>query len=143
MVSDLVATIKFGGGYDAPWLVAHGESVDDVRAYLIDSFGLDPTTEETLAELIVNASTMAVGMGNVSKTLKGSVVKSEKTSKPKAEPKAEPVAEEKPDIFALIEAVESVDALTEVWATNKAAFKDPKVAEAFKAKGKALKEAAA
>jgi hypothetical protein len=52
------STIKFGGGYNAPWFVARG-SVQEQGEQLVQAFGLEVRPDITLAEIIVASASAA------------------------------------------------------------------------------------
>jgi hypothetical protein len=158
-------TIKYGKGYDDSWVVFEG-ATPEVRAEIIDYFGMDPETQVglSLSSVVVNATNVAHGKGLIATSLGATVVEETKTepAKPTEDPWAAASAaqssgpwpgsasvaestEEKADdttAWALgeIEKKTSVTELKKFWAENQALFSNEKIMTAWKAKGKALKE---
>lgn len=133
----ITVTLKSGKGYEAHWVVFKGDSVREVRDHLVDYFEIETDDAASLNDVVFLAEQVLHGMGNVKGSLGGSVVKTEKQQ---AAPKEE-AKPEGPDLFAGIAAADSLDALTSLWAENKAAF-DTEVTKAFKARVAVLKAAA-
>ncbi|QAX95484.1 hypothetical protein SEA_BARTHOLOMEWSD_34 [Streptomyces phage BartholomewSD] len=159
-------TIKYGKGYDDSWVVFEG-STPEVRAEIIDYFGMDPETQRglSLSSIVVNATNVAHGKGLIATALGATVVEETNTAAP-AKPTEDPwaaasaaqssgpwpdsasVAEPKkedPNAYILgeIEKQTTVDGLKKLWAANQSFFSDAGVMAAWKAKGKALQAAAA
>lgn len=144
---EVTCTIKFGKGYEDTWLVFRGRP-SEIRDDLISSFGLDAEECEdlTLAEVALNATNQAHGMGNVGATLGGKAVsgrpaKAKATSSPpwqQAKDEAAKPAEN--PLFKAIDECTSVDALTKLWASNQAAFSaDAELMGKYKEKGRSLR----
>jgi hypothetical protein len=158
-------TIKYGKGYEETWAVFNGQ-VGEVREDIMSYFGIDPENSAvanlTPSELVVNVTNLAHGKGNAAALLGGVVIGSQPataTSAP-ASPKVDegqqpsgsdpwaaaaastPATPAANPMLALIEAVPDVPALQRLWAENQAAFQDAEVMAAWKAKGKALQQAA-
>jgi hypothetical protein len=156
-------TIKYGKGYDDSWVVFEG-STPEIRADVIDYFGMDPATQQglSLSSIVVNATNVAHGKGLIATALGATVI--EETTEP-TKPTDDPwaaasaaqsgpwsgsasVAEPKKEdpnawILGEIEKQTTVDGVKKLWAANQSFFSDPAVMAAWKAKGKALKEAGA
>src|SRR5674476_1564248 len=68
-------TIKYGKGYEETWVVFHG-NVWQIRTDLIASFGInvDYASGLTLHELVVAATHVAHGTGNVAAILGGTPI---------------------------------------------------------------------
>lgn len=151
----ITVTIKWGKGYEEPWLVFHGLA-REVREDIIAAFGFDgeSVADLTLAELVVNAKQAAHGTGRVASQLGGRVI-SQGQAKPAApteedawsKAEQEPAAPAEPEVnplYAEIEKQPSVAALQRLWAENKDAFTaEPELMVAYKVKGKALSSAGA
>ncbi|MFF8845484.1 hypothetical protein ACF08N_22620 [Streptomyces sp. NPDC015127] len=158
-------TIKYGKGYDDSWVVFEG-TTPEIRAEVIDYFGMDPETQRglSLSSIVVNATNVAHGKGLIATAL-GATVVEETTNEAPAKPAGDPwaaaastssgpwpgsasVAEqpkaEDPNAYILgeIEKQTTVDGLKKLWAANQSFFKDPAVMAAWKAKGKSLQAAA-
>ncbi|MFF9095661.1 hypothetical protein ACF1AX_21310 [Streptomyces sp. NPDC014802] len=158
-------TIKYGKGYDDSWVVFEG-STPEVRAEIIDYFGMDPETQRglSLSSIVVNATNVAHGKGLIATALGATVVEETNTAAP-AKPTEDPwaaasaaqssgpwpgsasVAEPKkedPNAYILgeIEKQTTVDGLKKLWAGNQSFFSDAGVMAAWKAKGKSLQAAA-
>jgi hypothetical protein len=158
-------TIKYGKGYDDSWVVFEG-TTPEVRAEILDYFGMDPESQRglSLSSIVVNATNIAHGKGLVATQLGATVV--EETSTAPAKPTEDPwaaasaaqsggpwpgsasVASEQPKaedpnayILGEIAKQTTVDGLKKLWAANQSFFKDPAVMAAWKAKGKSLQAA--
>ncbi|WP_329022486.1 hypothetical protein [Streptomyces sp. NBC_00690] len=138
-------TIKYGQSYQDTQVAFHGPPAD-VRAQIIDFFGFEcqHVTNLTLSELIVEATSIAHGTGDIAGILGGRIVPPEAPADP--EGKEDPwnqAQESAPSsgsawIVAEIERQKSVADLQRLWAANQAAFAEPSVMAAYKAKGRAL-----
>lgn len=146
----ITVTIKYGKGYEDTWAVFRGPS-EVVRKQIIDYFGFEcePVTSLTLSELVVEATSIAHGTGNIAGLLGGRIVATEAPSDeddPWAAASAAPApaAKEEPNGWILSEIAKqtSVADLQKVWAANQSFFADPAVMTAYKAKGRALKQVA-
>ncbi|MDH6462037.1 hypothetical protein M2302_002212 [Micromonospora sp. A200] len=150
----ITVTIKYGKGYEETWAVFNGLPAE-VRHDLMEYFGLDEDEVAglTLSEVVVNATNLAHGKGNVAGILGGTVIPSPQQARANATrttgdvwaeaaastaPPAEP--EENP-VLKLIEGATDVPTLQRIWAENQAAFADSAVMDAWKARGKALQSA--
>lgn len=146
-------TIKYGKGYEETWVSFRGSN-EDVRKDIVGYFGLADSAsvaDLTLSELVVNATNLAHGKGNVAALLGGTVIPSSGTTNDEAQSdtraaawaQAEQQASEPAvnPVLAQIEACSTVDELKLLWAENQAAFSDADVEAAYKAKGKALTSA--
>lgn len=144
----------------APWAVFKG-SVEQVRAQIVAYFGFDAdqVAGMSLHEVVLLAQSSAKNAGMLATTL-GAVPVSQESqpeqSGPTGEsvwsqvgsnqPAATPPADENPNagLISLIEGAASLEDLKRLWFDNKAAFDaDPKVQDAYKARGKFLKAQAA
>ncbi|MFE9924250.1 hypothetical protein ACFYQA_22510 [Streptomyces sp. NPDC005774] len=156
-------TIKYGKGYDDTWTVFEGPP-QEVRAEILDYFGMDPATQQglSLSSVVVNATNVAHGKGLIATALGATVV--EETKAEPAKPSEDPwaaaatqssapwsgsasVAEqskaEDPNAWILgeIEKKGTVQELKKLWAENQSFFSDASVMTAWKARGKALQTA--
>lgn len=95
--------------------------------------GSSATTEPTMDEAVANVQ-QQLGGEVVSDTAGGSVWDNPAPSAP-----AEPAGPDHSSLIAALNEAPTTDALTKLWATNKAAFDDKAVVAAYKARGKALK----
>lgn len=162
-------TIKYGKGHDDSWVVFEG-STQEIRTDVIDYFGMDPETLVglSLSSIVVNATNIAHGKGLIATSLGATVVEETPAAAP-TKPTEDPwaaasaaqsggpwpnsasvaeSAEEKTDdttAWALgeIEKKTTVTELKKFWAENQALFSNEKIMTAWKARGKALKEAGA
>lgn len=150
-------TIKYAGGFDAPWFVFEG-SPSEIKAQLIEAFDLDPAEAEELSthEVGLKATVLAQATAAASLSLaavpqgrsggwpnksdkkwtKGGSKSSEGSSAQAEEPK-------KPEhpfqaVLDGIAGASSTEELTRIWVTAGAGQQDADVLKAFKAKGKAL-----
>ncbi|MFF4528200.1 hypothetical protein ACFY1P_02910 [Streptomyces sp. NPDC001407] len=141
-------TIKYGEGYKDTWAVFRGPS-EVVRAQIVDYFGFDsePVTNLSLSELVVEATSIAHGTGNIAGLLGGRIVPeqaapAQATGAPDPWAQAEqPDAKEEPHGWILGEIAKqaSIADLQRLWASNQSFFADPSVMAAYKAKGRELK----
>jgi type IV secretory pathway TrbL component len=166
--AEVSATIKYGEGFAAPWLVFKG-NVERVKADIIASFPFEDVEElagASLSEVVLLASQHATAAGNLSgivgitKTgggsgrgngggFKGKMNKGNSDAWTQAqggasEETAAPEAPADPKV-ALIEALteaEDLKKLAALWSENQAMFADPEVKKAYSTRGKALKAAA-
>lgn len=151
--------IKYGKGYEESWATFDAPSSADLRQQITDYFGIDSATvaDLTLSELVVNVTAIAHGKATVAKALDAVVIGSHPTEAPKTQAevavenpwagisetsKPQPPAPEVNPLFAQIKGCTGPDQLRELWAKNQAAFADPEIMAAWKARGKALSEAA-
>jgi hypothetical protein len=149
-------TIKYGKGYESTWATFTGLA-HEVREQIVAYFGFNPEAVKdlTLSELVVNATSVAHGKGNMAAVLGAVAIPASQegvestppassesaggdpwagvddTTSAPAEPAANP-------LYAQIEAATSVDQLKELWAENQAAFADTELMAAWKTKGKSL-----
>jgi len=151
-------TIKYGKGYEESWANFTG-LLPEVREDICTYFGVDgeSVTELTLSELVVNVTALAHGKATASSVL-GAVAIPESSSPAPAATVAQSSGDQteghdpwtqagtEPEgpnpLLAQIEACTDVEALKRVWAENQAAFADTELMAVWKAKGKALQEAA-
>ncbi|MFI9205308.1 hypothetical protein [Streptomyces sp. NPDC053048] len=142
-------TIKYGEGFSDTWAVFNGPP-QVVRSQIIDYFGLDsePVTNLTLSELVVEATSIAHGSGNIAGLLGGRIVATESTpvaSDPWAAASAPPAPapQEEPNGWILGEIAKqaTIADLQKLWAANQSFFSDEGVMAAYKAKGRELKAA--
>ncbi|MFI1655603.1 hypothetical protein ACH4ZU_11950 [Streptomyces sp. NPDC020472] len=142
-------TIKYGRGYEDTWAVFRG-SVEQVRAQICGFFGFEckDWTDLSLSDLVVNATNLAHGKGNIASALGAQVISSIPPTKvPDDDPwvAASAAKAEKPTdngsawILGEIEKQSSTEDLKKLWAANQAMFADPAVMSAYKARGSALK----
>ncbi|MEU7030033.1 hypothetical protein AB0A60_25550 [Streptomyces sp. NPDC046275] len=141
-------TIKYGKGYEDTWAVFRG-SVRQVRELICDYFGFECKYETglSLSDLVVNATNLAHGKGNIASILDARVISESPVQAPANDPWAAASAA-KPEqatdnksawILGEIEKAPSIDELKKLWAANQAMFADPAVMAAYKARGSALK----
>ncbi|ATI18816.1 hypothetical protein SEA_DIANE_32 [Streptomyces phage Diane] len=158
-MSETTVTIKYGKGYDDTWAVFKG-TASEIRANILDFFGMDPETQVglSLSSVVVNATNIAHSKGLIATAL-GATVVEEKTNEP-AKPTEDPwaaasaaqssgpwpesasVPEKKEDpnayILGEIEKQTTREGLKKLWAANQSFFADSAVMDAWKAKGKSL-----
>lgn len=156
-------TIKAGKGYEETWQVFHG-NIWQIRADLIAYFGInvDYASGLTLHELVVAATHVAHGTGNVAAILGGTPISvtesltgeptgkdawdkvvgdSERDTAPPYGGSPTPDADPNLALIGQLEAAESVEGLKKLWVENQAAFSDKDVKAAYSKRGKALKAA--
>ncbi|MFI5861796.1 hypothetical protein [Streptomyces sp. NPDC051546] len=142
-------TIKYGKSYEDTWAVFRG-SVRQVRELLCDYFGFEckDVTSLSLSDLVVNATSLAHGKGNIASILDAQIIPADTaTAAPADDPWAAASAvpsQPQTDsgstwILGEIEKQTSVADLQKLWAANQTHFADPAVMTAYKARGRALK----
>jgi hypothetical protein len=141
-------TIKYGKGYEDTWAVFRG-SVRQVRDLICDYFGFEckDETSLSLSALVVNATNLAHGKGNIASILDARIISETPNDAPANDPWAaasasepeQPTANKSAWILGEIERAPSLDELKKLWAANQAMFDDPAVMAAYKARGRALK----
>lgn len=138
----VTVTIKYSKGYESPWIVFRGtpsEVIEDLGA----TFGID-TEGLTLSEVVHNATAQAHRMNNLGDRLGAVSVSAGAStgSDPWAsvdDPEPEkPAADPNAVHYAGIEAAQNRQELQTYWAKNQAAFANPELMAAYKARGKAL-----
>ncbi|WP_406192303.1 hypothetical protein OH733_05525 [Streptomyces griseus] len=153
-------TIKYGKSYEDTWAVFEG-STPDIRAEIIDYFGMDPATQQglSLSSVVVNATQVAHGKGLIATALGATVIEETiaEPAKPAGDPWAAASAQQAPSAWSSSASVPAlkaedpnawilgeiakkatVDELKKLWAANQSFFADAAVMAAWKAKGKAL-----
>jgi hypothetical protein len=158
----MTVTIKYGKGYDESWAVFRG-NVWQIRADLVAYFGINVEYASglTLHELVVAATHVAHGTGNVAAVLGGTPISATEalTGEPtgdaawaeaekdgKAPYGGSPAADVTPvdpnaELIGQLQTATSVDGLKKLWVDNQAAFSDKDVKAAYSKQGKALKAA--
>ncbi|MFE0771952.1 hypothetical protein [Streptomyces sp. NPDC058861] len=141
-------TIKYGKSYEDTWAVFRG-TVRQVRELICDYFGFEckDDTGLSLSDLVVNATSLAHGKGNVASILDARIISESPAGTPANDPwaaasaaKSEQAAgNESAWILDEIKKASSVDELKKLWASNQSMFADPAVMSAYKARGSALK----
>ncbi|MEU5433805.1 hypothetical protein AB0G73_10550 [Streptomyces sp. NPDC020719] len=144
-------TIKWGKGYEDTWAVFRGDP-EGIRSQIVEFFGFmcESVTELTLSELVVEATSIAHGTGNIARYLGGTIVPQSELHEPQAgDPWAAATAPEPQAtkesasgwILGEIENASSIEALQRLWAANQSAFESEQVMDAWKARGRVLKAA--
>lgn len=141
-------TIKYGKSYEDTWAVFRG-SVRQVRDLIGDYFGFESkdVTQLSLSDLVVNATNLAHGKGNIASALDAVVIPDPATA-PAEDPWAAASAaqhEQKSDtgsawILGEIEKQTTTADLQKLWAANQSYFADPAVMTAYKARGRSLSQ---
>jgi hypothetical protein len=164
LVGEQSVTIKYGKGYDESWAVFRG-TIWEIRANLVAYFGIsvDYASSLTLNELVVAATHVAHGTGNVAAILGGTPAPISVTESLCGEPtgeaalaqveadakagklpyggsQAEPV-DPNVELVQQLQAALTVDDLKKLWTVHQAAFSDKAVKAAYSKRGKALKAA--
>jgi hypothetical protein len=154
----ITVTIKYGKGYDETWVVFHGDQ-SEVRDDLTSFFGLERVSEAalTLSDLVVNATSVAHGIGSLAAGLGATVIDASPAVTPASPPSSEaaeggadpwveaaapPTAHPAAELLRDIADAPDVPALQLLWAQNQAAFKDEAVMRAWKTRGRQLSTAA-
>ncbi|MFE5971376.1 hypothetical protein ACFQ64_04340 [Streptomyces sp. NPDC056460] len=143
-------TIKYGKSYEDTWAVFRG-SVKQVRELICDYFGFESkdVTGLSLSDLVVNATNLAHGKGNIAALLDARIIPEDSpVQAPEDDPWAAASAvqsEPKTDsgsawILGEIEKQGTIADLQKLWAANQSMFADSSVMAAYKSRGRALKE---
>lgn len=138
---------------DAPWIVFHAVSAEEVRQDIVDAFGWEADAVDGLVlhEVVLKAQEAVQAHGGVANDLGGKVLsgggsKSSAWSQAgsRASEQAEGGEEKEPEdptawLKVEIDKATSKDGLKRLWADNKAAFNaHPELLELWKDKGKSL-----
>lgn len=160
-------TIKYKAGHDSTWAVFRG-AVDEVRQQIIRYFGIpdEVTAGMSSHEVATYATEVAQGkrriqttvdmgsaptteqaVANVQQHLGGEVVSDTDSGSVwsgNSEPspsEQEPAGPDHSGLIAALQAAPSIDELKKLYALNRPAFEETAVMDAYKTRGKALKEA--
>lgn len=156
----ITVTIKYGKGYDDTWAIFTGLA-DQVRQDIVDFFGLDRESGNrlSLSDLVVSATNVAHGVGTLAREFGATPITDPRerprrdgpqargagadpwkqaATVPDSRPESRTESSPAPSLIDLITQASSVDVLKKLWAANQAAFKDPAVMAAWKARGRAL-----
>ncbi len=150
----IVVTVKYGKGYEAPWVVFRGDTSDQVRGRMFDYFGVDSNAYEGLSlhEVVLSLVEVAQGTRALVTNLGAEVVPTNGTGTvpgtttdtnvrgsaafDAAIDELGPYA----SVISLFEAAESRSALTKLYARYKDAYEASEaVREAYKRRGKEVK----
>jgi hypothetical protein len=151
-------TIKHGKGYEETWTVFRGTN-GELRNDIADYFGMadEYVASVTLHELVIAATHLAHGTGNVAAVLgatpigiieqmtagpTGAAAWDAFDGKSITAPPVEVPAAPHAALVTALETAATTDVLKELWAKNQAAFSDADVKAAYSTRGKALKAAA-
>lgn len=136
-----VATLKYGKGYEEPWLVIRGRTADETKQRVVDAVGLEGAEDLTLAEVIVNAKNVVQGASNVATQLGGTALpsRSSKPSEPAPAATPEPAESEGSTLLEQIDKLESKREGQRFYLANRSAIDaDPKAKQAITEKMKTL-----
>lgn len=133
-------TLKYGKGFEDPWLVIRGGTAEEAKRRVVDAVGLEGAEGLTLAEVIVNAKNVVQGANAVASTLGGTAIP---RSAPKVEeqaPSAQATAEDKgADLLEQIEKLGTKKEGQQFYLSNRSAIDaDATVMSAMKDKMKKL-----
>ena len=147
------ATIKLGGGHEAPWLVVKGNPAA-IRRQLLEAFGIEDDTEVSLIELIAKlsvdaAAAYSLATGGATPSAGGRRASYSGNAKPRAAQhpqRVESTADEADSeesrnisrILAAIEAAQTPQELKLVWAKDQAAFSDSRLQVAYRSRNNNL-----
>ncbi|MGV9312573.1 hypothetical protein ACWDR0_10295 [Streptomyces sp. NPDC003691] len=136
-------TIKYGKGYEETWANFRGSAVR-LRAMIADYFGFKPemVADLSLSELVVEATNIAHGNGNLAAYLGATRIGVPQPGQPQTEA-AQPATKDSASAWALakIKDQASIADLQKFWASNQSFFSDPGVMAAYKARGRELQAA--
>ena len=142
-MTEVSLTLKYGGGYDSPWLTFRSDGIASLQDELLRAFALDP--EATLPEQIVDAHSQISALVNASahlgaKPIRQGVAKTRPASD--APVQKVPVQAPTSPVDALKEAIGAtitVEELKALYVAHKGLFANEDVKAAWSARGKALK----
>ena len=125
---------------DNPWITFEGSSPEEVKALIVETFGLTGTETLTLFDVVANAQNIASHVGNVVQTLGATVVADENGTATAQELAVAPPAEEDGNahVKGLIEGATTVDELTDVWAKYRSQIEGTPLFDLMGAKHKEL-----
>jgi hypothetical protein len=138
-------TIKEGKGYEESWFTFRGTPAQ-IKEDLIQFFGLDSASvaDWTVHAVASHCKAIAHGIAVVATELGAAVIAdgpSENLPASSTPSPTEDAPAESP-LLARIAATTDAESLKRLWAENQDAFKDATVMNAWKARGKALQNAA-
>ncbi|MGZ2360715.1 hypothetical protein LRE75_29220 [Streptomyces sp. 372A] len=148
----VTVTVKSGKEYDSWWAVFRGatyEVYDDVIMFF--GFDSETVTNLSLHELVDEASKLAHGSALITRQLGATPIATPQAAAAGEDPWAAAQAttaapaQSAGSATALLEQVaacQTTDELKRLWATNQAAFADQAVMDAWKSRGRAIKQAA-
>lgn len=111
-------TLKYGKGYEEPWLVIKTDTVEQAKALISEATGL-PGDGITLSDLVYNAAQHVRKINSVGSVLGGTVVTETPAEEPKPEPQAQPADN---GLAEKIDKATSKGDLTKLYLDNKSAF---------------------
>lgn len=134
-------TLKFGGGYDEPWLVIRGGSARETKQRVAEALELEGWEDLTLAEVIISAKSIVQGASNVASKLGGTALPS-RSSKPEEQAPAaapEPAKSEGPSLIEQIGNLKAKREGQQFYLANRSAIDaDPAAKKAITEKMKTL-----
>ena len=136
-------TLKYGKGFEDPWLVIRGGTAEDTKRRVIDAVGLEGAEDLTLAEVIVNAKSVVQGASAVATQLGGTAIPSRSSGPaeqaPAAAPEPEPAKSEGPTLIEQIDKLGSKREGQQFYLANRSAIDaDPTAKAAITEKMKTL-----
>ncbi|MGW1836983.1 hypothetical protein [Streptomyces sp. NPDC002067] len=132
-------SLPFGTGADDPTVRLEGseEAIRDaIRSFFWPD--CDTLTNVSLAELVIEASRTARSASQIVHGLGARVVPAQAGAPETADRPSPAEHSEAKAVLEQIEACRTIDELKRLWAENQAAFSDPSVMDAWKARGRAL-----
>lgn len=138
----ITVTVKYGASADDSQISFHGAAYE-VYDDIVTCFGLDrnSVTSLSLHELVAEVGQIAQSTRTVMKGLGGHIVPQGggQAETPRDAMTPGPAQGERNAVLEQIAACKTVDELRRLWAANQAAFSDPAVMDAWKARGRSLK----
>lgn len=150
MSSSLKVIVKYGKGYDAPWVTFDGDTAEEIMEQMDKFFG--PDTSEgadklTPHERMLKVQDLVLGSSAMSKGTGAKPMPQRSKGKGKAFDQAEsksnePDADPYEDVINAMKGAERLSDLKTLWARHQEAYNDSEaVRAAYKARGKELKAA--
>lgn len=132
----IIIKVPYGAGASE---VTFGGTENSLREKLCSFFGLDckSVTAHSLHEILVEVGQLARGSELIASDL-GAHVVPQASPLPTSAAQAAPTGSPSAAILEQIAACRTADELRRLWVTNQAAFSDPPVMDAWKARGRAL-----
>lgn len=140
-MAEVTATLKYGKGYEAPWLVIKGENAADVKKAVEEATGL-AGEGLTLSQVIYNAADHVQRLNTVGVTLGATVIADEPEDAPaETAPAPDPAPEQQgPDLEQQIKDASDVSSLADLYIKYQATFdSDEKLSGLLQARVEAVK----
>lgn len=117
-------TLKYGKGFEDPWLVIRGGTAEETKRRVVEAVGLEGAEGLTLAEVIVNAKSVVQGASAVATQLGGTAIPSRSSGPAEQAPAAapEPAKSEGPTLVEQIDRLGSKREGQQFYLANRSAI---------------------